>query len=88
MIEVMKMAFLCSFGGTKGWGHLSRCTALAQEAQSRGWTTILVADGDLSIVFDEAQINYWSKYDCLERYFKIALIQAAFPIMEESIKYV
>ncbi|MCH6255878.1 hypothetical protein MLD52_04920 [Puniceicoccaceae bacterium K14] len=51
----MQIAFLCEFGGAHGWGHLIRCTAMAQAASSLGWRTILVADGPCERMPQEAE---------------------------------
>lgn len=55
MSKTKTIALLCVFGGSKGWGHLSRCVALAQEASRRGWVARLIADGDPSTIPDEAK---------------------------------
>lgn len=39
------IAFLCEFGGKHGWGHLIRCSALAQAASKFEWKSILAANG-------------------------------------------
>lgn len=46
----LRIVFRCSFGGEHGWGHIVRCSALACELRSRGWSTILWADRELSIL--------------------------------------
>lgn len=54
------MVFECRFGGLHGWGHLSRCCAVAQAAKARGWRTVLwspspiaEAASELREAFDE-----------------------------------
>ena len=60
-----KIVFLCEFGGPKGWGHLTRCVAMAQEAGGRGWCTALVGSGTLAGLPQEAKEAFGSAVgDC------------------------
>ncbi len=43
-----RIVFKCSFGGADGWGHVVRCSALANAFQSRGWETVLWTDGEFT----------------------------------------
>jgi len=35
------IALQCRYGGKDGWGHLMRCSAIAEEARERGWIALL-----------------------------------------------
>ena len=48
-----KLLFHCHFGGTHGWGHLIRSSALAAEAKARGFHCILWTDGDSRNLIDD-----------------------------------
>ncbi len=43
-----RIVFKCSFGGTDGWGHVVRCSALASVFRDRGWQTWLWTQSDAS----------------------------------------
>ncbi len=53
-----RIAFECRFGGLDGWGHLSRCSSLAQAAKKRGWETILLSESDLSLAPAEMRESF------------------------------
>lgn len=55
-----RVVFKCSFGGANGWGHVVRCSALANEFLSRGWETCLWSDGDLKSLPREVAAAYVS----------------------------
>lgn len=40
--------FSCPFGGLHGWGHVVRCSALAEQARERGFTTHICSPSDFS----------------------------------------
>lgn len=42
-----RVVFKCSFGERDGWGHVVRCSALAQEFLDRSWETFLWSEGNL-----------------------------------------
>lgn len=41
------IVFRCDFGGTRGWGHVVRCSALAKAAKAAGLRTALVSQAAL-----------------------------------------
>lgn len=43
-----RIIFKCLFGGKNGWGHVVRCSALADEFLERGWETLLCSEGPAS----------------------------------------
>lgn len=38
--------FKCAFGGADGWGHVTRCGALASVFRNRGWRSLLWTESD------------------------------------------
>ncbi len=54
-MRTKKIVFECRFGKEEGWGHLVRCSALAQAAQLRGWRTCLLSGSKLNIAPAEIQ---------------------------------
>ena len=63
-MKTRKIVFECRFGKKEGWGHLVRCSALAQAAQLRGWRTCLLSGSKLNIAPAEVQ----EAFDiCVER---------------------
>lgn len=47
--------FRCDFGGTRGWGHVVRCSSLALAARAQGLKTGLVSQASLSDLPEEVQ---------------------------------
>lgn len=52
------LLFRCDFGGSAGWGHLVRCSALAQAARAYGFPTGLVTRGDLNELPEELATSF------------------------------
>ena len=65
----MRLFILTEAGKNIGLGHLSRCSALYEEAISRGIETQLLLHGDYidNGIFSEIKINYvnWMQVDFL-----------------------
>lgn len=58
-----RILFKCDFGGKDGWGHVIRCSALAEEFQRRGWETFLWGNGDYDSLPSDVAIGYSSVSD-------------------------
>lgn len=52
--------FHCLFGGEYGWGHVVRCSALAEEAQARGYLTHLWSTRDAGQLPDNVKKHFSS----------------------------
>ncbi|GAB4281380.1 MAG TPA: hypothetical protein DIU37_02595 [Opitutae bacterium] len=52
------LLFRCDFGGPTGWGHLVRCSALAQVARSRGFITGLVTRSSVNGLPEELRSGF------------------------------
>ena len=57
------LLFNCEFGPTSGWGHITRCSALASTAKSMGIKTGLITNGDISMLPEEIRHSYDSIFD-------------------------
>ncbi|MEM9159475.1 MAG: hypothetical protein AAGB46_10535, partial [Verrucomicrobiota bacterium] len=53
-----EIVFYCRFGGKLGWGHVIRCSALAEAAQDSGWNTKLYTRSDLSVLGEETRAAF------------------------------
>lgn len=53
-----QLLFHCQYGDQQGWGHLVRCSALAQHAREQGLTTHLWSAGDKASLPVEIQNSF------------------------------
>jgi spore coat polysaccharide biosynthesis predicted glycosyltransferase SpsG len=54
----MHVLFLTESGGGAGWGHVSRCTAIAQAFEEKGHSTQFVIDGSMGSEFAKVQFPF------------------------------
>ncbi|MDQ8186171.1 hypothetical protein [Pelagicoccus sp. SDUM812002] len=48
-----RIVFKCRFGGKDGWGHVVRCSAIAEAFRHRGWETLLWGSGEFESLPDD-----------------------------------
>ena len=52
------LLFRCDFGASAGWGHLVRCSAIAQAARAYGFPAGLVTRGDLQVLPEALAMSF------------------------------
>lgn len=57
-MRARRIVFKCSFGGSDGWGHVIRSSALASLFRERGWETALWTSSDYSTLPSEVASGF------------------------------